>query len=58
MRTPGTSASPSSAAATSSASWASTASIPIAPRYRAAAANPTTCEVIGVPASNRCGAGA
>jgi hypothetical protein len=28
------------------------------PRYLAAAANPTTCDVIGVPASNRCGGGA
>ena len=34
-------------------------SIPIAPAgSRAAAASPTTCDVIGVPASNRCGAGA
>jgi hypothetical protein len=32
--------------------------MPISVKYRAAAANPTTCDVIGVPASNRCGAGA
>ncbi len=58
IRTPSMPDSPSSAAATNSFSCASTAAIPMSCRYRAAAANPTTCDVIGVPASNRCGAGA
>ncbi len=45
-------------AVTSRCSCAATASMPMFSRYFTAAPSPTTCDVIGTPASKRCGGGA